>query len=83
MTRDQVLNLLVSIFGSREQEIVCSEFFEHLPGYVERVLGRSDTPPVQAEEPDLGLPDVVRHLGQCPECREAYELLLELARSDA
>jgi hypothetical protein len=83
MTRDQLLNLLRAILGSHEREMVCSDFFDQIPDYVDRVLAHSDPSHAQSEPPDRALPDVAHHLEQCPECREAYALLLELVRSDS
>jgi hypothetical protein len=74
MTRDELLQLLRSIFGAREQEMLCSEFFELLPRYADRVLA--------GENPSTGhLPQVAHHMAQCPECAEACETLLQVARS--
>jgi hypothetical protein len=83
MTRDQVLKLLVSILGSREREVVCSEFFERLPGYVDQVLSGSGASQGQSKPPDPAMSDIVHHIEQCAECREAYELLLEVAEMDS
>ncbi len=74
MKRDQLLQLLRSIFGAREQEMLCSEFFELLPRYVDLVLAGEDPSTRQ-------LPQVAHHMAQCPECAEACEALLQVARS--
>jgi hypothetical protein len=76
----QFLELLRAIFDTREDEIVCSEFFGLLPKYVDLVLATAD-----ASRPPLGqpadlLPQVAHHILQCPECAEAYEALLEIER---
>jgi hypothetical protein len=76
MKRERLLQLLRSIYGARDEEIGCSEFFELLPRYVDLVL---DAPPsVPASE----LPQVAHHIEQCPECAEAYQALLEVARTE-
>lgn len=74
MKRNQLLQLLRSIFEAQEQEMLCSEFFELLPRYVDLVLA--------GEEPSTRkLPQVAHHMAQCPECAEACEALLKVARS--
>jgi hypothetical protein len=77
----QFLELLRAIFDTREDEIVCSEFFELLPKYVDLVLATTE-----ASQPRLGppadiLPKVAHHILQCSECAQAYEALLEIERS--
>lgn len=90
LKREQLLNLMQSIFRVREQEIPCSEFFALLPGYVDLVLRDEDPPKVGAsrgkEPPSPGLPEparsqVAHHIAQCQECKEAYEALLQAVRS--
>ena len=74
--RDAFLEFLRSVFDAYEREMVCSEFFEALPRYVDWVVaGRSG--PV-----DERLTSVEHHIGQCKECREAYEALLAIMRAD-
>jgi hypothetical protein len=75
------LGLLRGIFGAREEEIVCSEFFELLPRYVDLVLAAADTSRRRAGQPAEVLPQVAHHIVQCSECAEAYEALLEVERS--
>jgi hypothetical protein len=74
MKRDQLIQLLQSIFRAGEQEMPCSEFFELLPRYVDVVLAGEDPAAHQ-------LPHVAHHMAQCPECAEACEALLKVARS--
>ncbi len=89
LKREQLLNLMQSIFRVREQEIPCSEFFELLPGYVDLVLRDEDPSKGGAsrgKDPSPGLPEparsqVAHHIVQCQECKEAYEALLQAARS--
>ena len=69
--------LLTSAFGAKEQEIVCSTFFDQLPRYVDLAL-RGEVSP-GAPPPESLLPDVAQHIQQCGECAEAYELLREVA----
>jgi len=71
----------LAIFDTREDEIVCSEFFELLPKYVDLVLATADASPLRLGQPAEALPQVAHHILQCPECAEAYEALLEIERS--
>jgi hypothetical protein len=75
----QFLELLRVIFDTREDEIVCSEFFERLPQYVDLVLATADAS--RLGEPAEALPQVAHHILQCAECAEAYEALIEIERS--
>ena len=81
MNHAQFLELLRVIFDSREDEIVCSEFFELLPKYVDLVLATPDASSPQRGRPAEALPQVAHHILQCSECAEAYEALLEIERS--
>jgi hypothetical protein len=81
MRRDQVLKLLAAISGAREDEIVCSEFFERLPRYVDLVLASPDSAEAGVPAPHQRLPEVAHHIQQCRECAEQYEALLEVVRS--
>jgi hypothetical protein len=74
----QFLELLRAIFETRDDEIVCSEFFERLAQYVDLVLAPADS---RLGEPAEALPQVAHHILQCSECAEAYEALLEIERS--
>lgn len=74
MNRDELRQLLRSVFEARAQEMLCSEFFDLLPRYVDLVLAGED--PATRE-----LPHVAHHMAQCPECAEACEALLKVARS--
>ncbi len=81
MNRERFLGLLRAIFGTTEEEIVCSEFFELLPRYVDLVLAAADAPRQPLGQPADALPQVAHHIAQCAECAEAYEALLEIERS--
>ena len=76
MNHAQFLELVRAIFDTREDEIVCSEFFELLPRYVDLVLATADA----SRQPAEALPRVAHHILQCAECAEAYEALLEIER---
>jgi hypothetical protein len=76
----QFLEFLRVIFATREDEIVCSEFFELLPRYVDLVLATPDASRLHLGQPAEALPQVAQHILQCSECAEAYEALLEIER---
>jgi hypothetical protein len=63
-----------SIFRAEEQELLCSEFFQQLPRFVDLQAGGGD--------PQASLPAVHHHLGQCPECREVFDALLDAVLAD-
>ncbi len=71
---EQLKQLFSSIFAAKDEEILCSEFFERLPRFVDLQLSGEDAVAL--------LPKVNHHLGQCPECYEVYIALLEAARSE-
>ena len=81
MNHAQFLALLRVIFDTRDDEIVCSEFFELLPQYVDLVLATADASRRQLGQPAEALPQVAHHSLQCSECAEAYEALFEIERS--
>ncbi len=69
MKKDRFEKLVRTIFAVKESEILCSEFFDILPRYVDLQLSGQD--------PTTILPDVSHHLHQCPECHEVYLALLQ------
>ena len=79
MNHTQFLELLRAIFETRDDEIVCSEFFERLPQYVDLVLATADAS--RLGEAAEALPQVAHHILQCSECAEVFEALLEIERS--
>lgn len=60
--------------AARNDEILCSQFFELLPRFVDLELS--------GENAALLIPQVSHHLGQCPECCEVYQALLQAVRSE-
>jgi hypothetical protein len=66
--------LIRSIFAVREREMLCSEFFEILPRYVELQLAGEDV--------DRLFPKLNHHLYQCPECNEVYQALVKAVQSE-
>ncbi len=78
MKRDQFLALMETVMRAREQEIVCSTFFERLPRYVDLVTSAAASAVILAEPPARVMPDVAQHIAQCGECAEVYRLLREM-----
>jgi predicted anti-sigma-YlaC factor YlaD len=74
--RDAFLEFLRSVFDAYEREMVCSEFFEALPSYVDWVVAGRPGPA------DEALISVEHHIGQCKECREAYTALIAITLAD-
>ncbi len=74
MKREQFAQMIRSILAARDEEILCSEFFELLPRFVDLQLASENAPAL--------LPQVGHHLGQCPECYEVYQALLEAAQPE-
>ncbi len=74
MKHERFHQLIRSIFASKDEEIGCAEFFDLLPRYADlRAAG---------QDASAQLPQVHHHLGQCPECNEVYEALLEAISSE-
>jgi hypothetical protein len=74
MNRRKFRQLIQSIFAVKDQEIICSEFFDILPRFVDLQVSGKDV--------DKSFPGVSHHLQQCPECNEVYEALFKAAQSD-
>ena len=72
MKSDRFERWLQNIHHTQDEEISCTECFDLVSGYVEAELSGADLPAKM-------LP-VRQHLGQCPACREEYEVLRDLAR---
>lgn len=75
MDHAALIRLLGTIFETRETELVCSEFFDLLPIYVDLVA--SSGAPGAAQS---AYPQVAQHIAQCMECGEEYQALLEVTR---
>ena len=74
MNRAKFRQFIRSIFAVKNEEIVCSEFFDMLPRFVDLQVAREDA--------DKLFPEVSHHLQQCPECNEVYVALFNAIRSD-
>ena len=62
------------LLGPPGPEVGCDECFELLDEYVELDLAGADA--------DASLPGMRAHFAGCPACREDYESLRELVRSE-
>ena len=62
------------LLGPSGPEVGCDECFELLDEYVELDLAGADA--------DARLPGMRAHFAGCPACREDYESLRELVRSE-
>jgi len=65
---------LKRLLGPAEPELLCDECFDRLDEYVELEL--------QGQPADERIPGLRPHLEGCPACREDYESLRELVRSE-
>jgi hypothetical protein len=74
MKREAFEQFVRSIFASKDAEVLCSEFFEALPRFVDLQLA--------GQNAAAALPEAAHHLGQCPECNEVYLALLQALRSE-
>ncbi len=72
MNQSKFERIIRSIHETREDEISCSECFDHLSTYVDLEIAGADA----AKQ----MPYVKQHLNQCRVCREEYETLFDLAR---
>ena len=74
MKKEEFNQLILSIFAAKDEELLCSEFFDSLPRFVDLELYGQDASGL--------LPQVSHHLHQCPECNEVCQALLQAARSE-
>jgi hypothetical protein len=74
VTLEKLKWLIQSIFTVQNKEMLCSEFFEILPRYVDLQL--------MGEDADKLFPKFSHHLHQCPECDEVYQALLKAVQSE-
>jgi len=75
MTPRPLERLVQRIAETETDEISCSECFDLLPIGVEHELSGAAATPVQAR--------LAQHLVQCGVCRDEYEVLRDLVRSDS
>jgi len=74
MKPEKFKQLIQSVFAVKDEEILCSEFFESLPRFVDLQTAKENAAEL--------LPDVHHHLHQCPECEEIYQALLPGVESE-
>ncbi len=74
MKKHRFESWLNDIYATQEEEISCSECFDSVSRYVELELAGGN--PVSL------MPKVTQHLRQCRACREEYEILRDLRRSE-
>ena len=74
MKSDRFEKWLQNIYHTQDEEISCTVCFERISGYVEVEMS--------GEDPAARMPQVRQHLDQCTACREEYEILRDLARTE-
>lgn len=74
MKKETFEHLIRSVFAAKESEILCGEFFDLLPRFVDLQLSGQDAA--------TNLPQVSHHMRQCPECNEVYLALLQASQSE-
>lgn len=75
MRASQFQHWLWQIHQTEAEELSCSECFDQVSSYVDLE--------VAGEDAGAKLPRLRQHLDQCRVCHEEYELLRDLARSEA
>ena len=73
LKRDDVVELVRAVAGTREVEIGCDECFERLDGFADAELSGVDV--------SAAMPLVRDHLDRCADCRSRFEALLSALRS--
>lgn len=74
LTRDQVSTIVQMLGLTRDREFDCGECLQHVSEFAECQL---------ADKPvDDVMESVEHHLALCPECREEFEALLAILKSD-
>lgn len=75
LSKDQLSRLLVIIADTRDDEITCDECLAGMAEFADaRLLGHTIS---------TALKRIEAHLEFCPECKQEYELLLELLATQA
>ena len=73
LKRDDVVELVRAVAGTREVEIGCDECFERLDGLADAELSGVAV--------GAAMPLVRDHLDKCADCRSRFEALLSALRS--
>lgn len=71
MQKGEFKRFVHTVFAAEDEELLCSEFFNQLPRYVD--LERAN------QNAQALLPAVSHHMHQCPECEEVYKALRDIA----
>jgi hypothetical protein len=75
MKQKNFFRLIDTIFATRSgDEMLCSEYFDELPRYVDLEAAGQDAAAL--------LPEVKHHMHQCHECEEVYLALRKLVRNE-
>ena len=74
MDEKNVRKLLTMLENTREVEYTCDEAFAQLDEFVELVA--------DDEEAAALMPLVQHHVDMCPDCRERFEALLQILKTD-
>lgn len=75
MKNDMFVRWIHNIFTTQEEEIDCGQLFEALSQFVDMEISGKDAVHL--------LPYVQQHLEQCPECKELYQALYDIAHLEA
>ena len=74
VVKDKLKDLFSSIMTATEGEVACDDCFDELDKFAEMYAAGSDAATL--------LPYVERHLSTCGDCREEYQALLTVLRSE-
>jgi hypothetical protein len=69
---NKLKQVVATIFAAEPEELLCSEFFRQLAGYVEQEIAGNNAARL--------MPGIALHLHQCPECADTHAALLHAAR---
>lgn len=73
LTQDHLVNLMQRLETTMENVYSCDEAFALLDEYVELVANK--------EEAEQLMPLVKNHLDLCPDCRDEFEILLNILQT--
>lgn len=73
LSSEIIHNLMNSIKSTRDQELTCGHCYDELDHFIEIKLAGKD--------PAEAMPLVKEHLDRCKDCREEYEVLLEVIKT--
>ena len=74
LTREQVGSIVKMLGLTTDREFNCSECLQHVSEFAECQLANQSVGEVIAK--------VEQHLALCPECREEYEALMKILKSE-